>query len=183
MFTFVIAGSNNTVVAIPTTRFHALSGFFAVYQSLDLSTRANWTNIWKRGLELCSTSQADMMRSISGNQSSLWQYCFQLPYVASLIQDALCLGDKEVIFGPPDVSWTLGAALTEGEYLWSSITTKAEDHKLTLGTIEPVYVFLLLLCLLLIVYYNQIKLPVLGRKAAAAGASLPSYALTKHRPN
>lgn len=171
-------------MAIPTTRFHALSGFFAVYQSLNLSTRANWTNIWERGLELCSDSQADMIRSISGNQSNLWQYCFQLPYVASLIEDALCLGDKEVIFGPPGVSWTLGAALIEGKYLWSSssTTTIAENHTSTLGKIEPLYVFLLLLCLLLVVYYNQIKLPMLGRKAAA-GASLPSYALPKHRPN
>ncbi|XP_031746004.1 probable apyrase 7 isoform X1 [Cucumis sativus] len=180
-----VAGGNNAVVTIPTTRFHALSGFFAVYQSLNLSTRANWTNIWERGLELCSASEADMMRSISANQSSLWQYCFQLPYMASLIEDALCLGDKEVIFGPPDVSWTLGAALIEGEYLWSSssTTTTAENHNSTLGNIEPVYVFLLLLCLLLVVYYNQIKLPMLGRKSAGAGSSLPSYALPKHRPN
>ncbi|XP_038894713.1 probable apyrase 7 isoform X1 [Benincasa hispida] len=172
-------GGNNTVVVIPTTRFHALSGFFAVYQALNLSTRANWTNIWERGLELCSASEADMMRSISANQSSLWQYCFQLPYMASLIEDALCLGDKEVIFGPPDVSWTLGAALIEGEHSWSSssTTTTTEDNS-TLGKIEPVYVFSLLLCLLLVVYYNQIKLPTLSRKA-----SLPSYTLPKHRPN
>lgn len=182
---FSLNGGNNTVVHISTTRFHALSGFFAVYQSVNLSTRANWTNIWKRGLELCSASQADMTLSISGNQTSLWQYCFQLPYMASLIEDALCLGDKEVIFGPPDVSWTLGAALIEGEYLWSSssTTTTIENHNSTLGKIEPIYVFMFLLCLLLVVYYNQIKLPMLGRKAAAAGASLPSYALPKHRPN
>ena len=31
--------------------------------------------------------------------------------------DSLCLGDKEIIFGPGDVSWTLGAALVETSFV------------------------------------------------------------------
>ncbi|RVX18658.1 hypothetical protein CK203_006468 [Vitis vinifera] len=93
------------------------------------------TEIWERGQQLCSRSDAHF-GSISGNYAR--QFCFSVPYLASLIEDGLCLGDAEINFGPGDVSWTLGAALVEGEYLWLS--------------------------LLLIVYCSQIKLPMPGKR-------------------
>ncbi|MFS7907161.1 putative nucleoside phosphatase GDA1/CD39, SWEET sugar transporter [Helianthus anomalus] len=41
--------------------------------------------------------------------------------MVSLLENTLCVGDKEIIFGPGDVSWTLGAALVEGKDLWLSV--------------------------------------------------------------
>jgi len=108
--------------------------------------------------------------------------------MASLIKDSLCLGDKEIIFGPGDVSWTLGAALVEGEQLLFR-TTKTETSISTLKNMSivssPVVLFVLLLCLLFIIYRCQIKLPMPSRNSsAAAGVSLPSYvAHSKRRPN
>lgn len=97
--------------------------------------------------------------------------------MASLIEDALCLGDKEIIFGPGDISWTLGAALVESEWLLLRSTEAHTSMALkTMGIISsPVVLFALLLCLLLIIYWSQIKLPMPIRKGAAAGASLQSY--------
>lgn len=105
--------------------------------------------------------------------------------MASLIEDALCLGDKEIVFGPGDVSWTLGAALIEGEQLLLR-ATEAQTSSSTLKNIamsSPVVLFVLLLCLLFIIYHFQIKLPMPSMKAAAAVVSLPSYTHPKRRPN
>lgn len=171
---------NLTAITHSVTRFHALSGFFAVYNILNLRPRANLTKIWEKGQQLCSRSWTN-----SGNQNYAGQYCFRVPYLASLIEDALCLGDREIIFGPGDVSWTLGAALIEGKYLWLS-TIKSRSGILSLGSTwaisSPLFLFVLLLLLLFIVYHSQIKLPMPGRKALAAGASLPSYVYPKRRP-
>lgn len=177
---------NLTAAAYPSARFHALSGFYAVYNMLNLNPRANFTKIWEEGQQLCSRSWANLS-SISRNQKYAGQYCFHVPYMASLIEDSLCLGDKEIIFGPGDVSWTLGAALVEGEQLLFR-TTKTETSISTLKNMgivsSPVVLFVLLLCLLFIIYRCQIKLPMPSRNSAAAGVSLPSYvAHPKRRPN
>lgn len=85
--------------------------------------------------------------------------------MASLLEHALCLGNTEIIFGPADISWTLGAALIEGEYQWLKIS---ETSFLSLEGLQvmysPIFVFVVLMCLLFIVYFSQIKLPMLGRK-------------------
>ncbi|KAK9278771.1 hypothetical protein L1049_028349 [Liquidambar formosana] len=176
---------NVKAAPLPVARFHALSGFYAVYNMLNLSARANMTNIWEKGQQLCSRSWADLSR-ISGNQNFIGQYCFRVPYLASLIEDALCLGDAEIYFGPGDVSWTLGAALVEGKYLGPS-TTEAQTSISTLKLREvvssPIFLFVLLVCLVFIVYHSQIKLPMPGKKGAAAGAPLPSYIYPKRCPN
>ncbi|CAI9773792.1 unnamed protein product [Fraxinus pennsylvanica] len=160
-------------------RYHALSGFFAVSNSLNLSQRANFTKMWESGQLLCSKSWAD--------QTSInVQYCFRVPYLASLVENALCVSGMEIIFGPGDVSWTLGAALIEGEFLWLN-NNKSKNGILTLKIKEmissPVLVFAVFLILLFIVYYSQIKVPMLGRKVAAANVSLPSYLYPKRQPN
>lgn len=160
-------------------RYHALSGFFAVSNSLNMSQRANFTKMWESGQPLCSKSWAD--------QTSInVQYCFQVPYLASLIENALCVSGMEIIFGPGDVSWTLGAALIEGEFLWLN-NNKSKNGILTLKIKEmissPILVFAVFLILLFIVYYSQIKVPMLGRKVAAANVSLPSYLYPKRQPN
>ncbi|OIT32400.1 PREDICTED: probable apyrase 7 [Nicotiana attenuata] len=161
------------------TRYHALSGFFAVYQMLNLSPRANLTRMWETGQQLCSQSWEDH-QGIGG------AYCFRFLYMISLIQDALCLSKREIVFGPGDVSWTLGAALIEGQYLWSDATKYQYGifylkHSKMLSS--SVALFLLLLCLLLIVYRSQIKLPMPGGKPTASRASLPSYIYSKRQPN
>ncbi|KAL5544146.1 hypothetical protein UlMin_007930 [Ulmus minor] len=163
---------NLTAIAL-TARFHALSGFFAVYDKLNLSPKANLTKIWEKGQHLCSRSWAD-----SGND------CFRVPYMASVIEDALCIGDKEILFGPGDVSWTLGAALVEGETMWLDTAT-SQIINLTPSKIisSPIFVFVLLLCVLSIVHCSQVKLPMLGRKSVASGASSLPYIHPKRRPN
>lgn len=172
----IVTGSemvNLTAVAHPTARFHALSGFFAVYDKLNLSGRATLPKIWEKGQQLCSKSWSYQTGN-SQNGYFAWQYCFRVPYMASLVEDALCLGDKEIVFGPPDITWTLGAALVEGEYLWSS-TSRSQTTILTLNTevaSSPIFVLVLLLFLLLVVYCSQVKLPMIGKKGAAR-ASLP----------
>lgn len=173
-----------TAFAHRTPRFHALSGFFAVFDMLKLSPRANLTKIWERGQHLCSRSWADK-NSISRNQYYTAHYCFHVPYMASLIEDALQLGDKEIWFGPPDVSWTLGAALVEGEYMW--LATSASQNSTLTAFIRimssPIFVFVVLVCLLSIVYRSQVKLPMLGKKGAAPGTSSHSYVYPRRRPN
>jgi hypothetical protein len=167
---------NLTAVTLPSMRFHALSGFFVVHNTLNLSPIANLTKIWEKGQQLCSRSWANLS-SISRDQNYAQQYCFRVPYMASLIEDALCLGDKEIVFGPGDVSWTLGAALIEGEQLLLR-ASKAQPSISTLKNVamsSPAVLFVLLLCLLFIIYHFQIKLPMPSMKAATAGVSLPSY--------
>ncbi|KAJ9140293.1 hypothetical protein P3X46_030957 [Hevea brasiliensis] len=161
------------LTAYPTGRFHALSGFFAIYNTLDLVPRANLTKTWERGEQLCSQSWGDSS-NISRNQNYFGQYCFRVPYVASLLEDALCLGGKEIVF----------AALVEGEYLWLSISkTSISSLKIMDVMYSPILVFLLLTSLLFIVYCSQIKLPMLGNKVPTVGPSLPSYLYPKSRPN
>lgn len=160
-------------------RYHALSGFFAISNSLNLSQRANITKMWEPGQQVCSKSWAD--------QTSInRQYCFRVPNLASLVENALCMSGMEIIFGPGDVSWTLGAALVEGEFLWLN-NNKSENGILTLKMKEmissPILVFAVFLILLFIVYYSQIKVPMPGRKFAAANISLPSYLCHKRQPN
>lgn len=176
---------NLTGITHPTGHFHALSGFFVVYNKLNLSSRANLTKVWEKGEQLCQRSWADLSYN-ARNQNYAVQHCFQVPYMASLIEEALCLGEAEIIFGPGDLSWTLGAALIEGRYLWQS-TTKAQTSfsilKHTEVLYSPIFLFLFLLILLSIVYCSQIKLPMPGKKGPKVGVSLPSYIHPKRRPN
>ncbi|KAJ0105316.1 hypothetical protein Patl1_18079 [Pistacia atlantica] len=137
---------NLTAITHPTGHFHALSGFFIVYNKLNLSSRANLTKVWEKGEQLCPRSWADLSYN-PGNQNHAVQHCFQVPYMASLIGEALCLREAEIIFGPGDLSWTLGAALIEGRYLWQS-TTKAQTSFSILKHTEvlssPIFLFLFL---------------------------------------
>ncbi|KAG5536937.1 hypothetical protein RHGRI_024387 [Rhododendron griersonianum] len=160
------------------SRFHALSGFFAVYTKLNLSQRANLTKIWEKGQQLCSSQI-----SISGNQNYAAQYCFRVPYLASLIEDALCLSNKEIMFGPGDVSWTLGAALVEGKFLWLNSKDHSNIiHENNRGVIfSSIFLFIVLLSLLFIVYCCQLKFPMPSKRVAAIGLSLPSYVRPKQR--
>ncbi|KAK4437301.1 putative apyrase 7 [Sesamum alatum] len=170
---------NLTKTLHTVSRYHALSGFFAVYHALNLSQRANLTMLRESSEKLCSRSWAYQK---SGNG----QYCFRVPYLTSLIENALCLSDVEIIFGPGDVSWTLGASLIEGEFLWLD-PEKSQNPILTLKDYmmipSPVLIFVLLLSLLLIVYCCQIKLPMPGRKIVATRTSLPSYLCPKRQLN
>ena len=104
--------------------------------------------------------------------------------MTSIIEDALCLGEKEILFGPGDVSWTLGAALVEGETIWLDIATSRVINLTPLKIISsPIFVFVLLLCVLSIVHCNQVKLPMLGKKSVASGASSLPYIHPKRIPN
>lgn len=185
-FCLCSAGSiilDSRVTSHAATGFHALSGFFVVHTMLNLSQRANMTEIWERGQQLCLRSDAHFV-SISGNSAR--QYCFSVPYLASLIEDGLCLGDAEIYFGPGDVSWTLGVALVEGEYLWLS-TSKSwsgiSSLRIKSVLASPIFLFILLLGLLLLVYCSQIKLPITGKRGASVRSPLPSYIYPKRRPN
>ncbi|KAL1371561.1 hypothetical protein AAHE18_01G141900 [Arachis hypogaea] len=144
---------NLTAIAHPIKRFHALSGFFFVYNKLNLSPRANLTMV---------------------------------AYMASLIDYGMCLGDVEVVFGPGDVSWTLGAAMVEGKFLWlNSTNRKAETIISTLKNVKvvssPTLLFAVLVFVLLIVNCSQIKLPMPSRRASASGLSLPTYTHIRRR--
>lgn len=176
---------NLTAVAHPIKRFHALSGFFFVYNMLNLSPRANLTMIWESGKQICSNLWAGSS-SISDNPNYTGQFCFRVAYMASLIEYGLCLGDVEMVFGPGDVSWTLGAALVEGKFQWLNTTSrKAQTIISALKNVKVMssstFLFAVLLLLLLIVYCSQIKLPMPSRRASAPGSSLPSY--TRQRAN
>lgn len=92
----------------------------------------------------------------------------------------------EITFGPGDVSWTLGASLMEGEFLWLE-DEKSRDIPFTLqDTIKrpsTILIFVLLSSLVLVVYCYQIKLPMPDRKSVAVRASLPSYMSPKRQTN
>ncbi|KAB2090023.1 hypothetical protein ES319_A03G099200v1 [Gossypium barbadense] len=147
--------------------FHALSGFFVVYDMLNLSPRASVTEIWKKG-------EHDFQR-----QKYAGYYCFWVSYVASVIEDALCLGNAEIAFGPGDLSWTLGAAL-----VYQLDTREASPSISTIRNLKmssTVFLLVLLLSLFLVVHCSQIKLPMLGRKVSNVGVPLPSYYLHAKR--
>ncbi|XP_022633181.1 probable apyrase 7 isoform X4 [Vigna radiata var. radiata] len=116
---------NLTAVAQPA-KFHALSGFFFVYNKLNLSPRTNLTMVWESGKQICSNLWSGLS-SVSDNPDYAGLFCFQVAYMASLIDYGLCLGDVEMVFGPGDISWTLGAALIEGNFLWLN-STSYEAH-------------------------------------------------------
>nr|XP_043617233.1 probable apyrase 7 [Erigeron canadensis] len=167
---------NNSVA-----RFHALSGFFAVYNLLNLTSSAKLSNMWEKGQEICSRSLAGLS-SLPIKHKYADFFCFRVPYVVSLIENTLCVGDKDIIFGPGEVSWTLGAALVKGKYSWQSDTSRAQSFisyiRFKRVIFSPYFLFVLLAFLLFIVYRSQVKLPMLGRKVA----SLPSYIGPKRRP-
>lgn len=166
-------------------KFHALSGFFFVYNKLNLSSRANLTMVWESGKQICSNLWSGLS-SVSDNPNYAGQFCFRMAYMASLIEYGLCLGDVEMVFGPGDISWTLGAALIEGKFLWLNSPSQ-NDHVIisTLKNVKvtssPTFLFAILLLLLLIVYCSQIKLPMPSRRALAPVSSLPSYTHVRHR--
>ncbi|CAO2819050.1 unnamed protein product [Amaranthus hypochondriacus] len=170
-------------VAISTktgVRYHALSGFFAVYNMLNLTEKANLTKIWETGQHLCSTIW-DNETNVSGSQ-----YCFKVLYLASLIEDGLCLGNADIVFGPGDISWTLGASLVEGERIWQTASrpkTLTTDSRYMEVISSPVVLFIILVVLVFIVYYSQIKLPMPRKRSAGVGAPLPSYMQSRHRPH
>ncbi|KAL4344659.1 hypothetical protein HN51_062802 [Arachis hypogaea] len=176
---------NLTAIAHPIKRFHALSGFFFVYNKLNLSPRANLTMVWDSGKQICSNLWAGLS-SISDNSNYMGQFCFQVAYMASLIDYGMCLGDVEMVFGPGDVSWTLGAAMVEGKFLWlNSTNRKPETIISTLRNVKvlssPTLLFAVLVFVLLIVNCSQIKLPMPSRRASASGLSLPTYTHIRRR--
>ncbi|XP_027330846.1 uncharacterized protein LOC113846593 isoform X2 [Abrus precatorius] len=140
-FIMYLAGTgilNLTAVAQPIKRFHALSGFYFVHNKLNLSPRANLTIVWESGRQICSSLWSGWS-SFSDNPNYAGQFCFRVAYMASLIEYGLCLGNVEMVFGPGDVSWTLGAALIEGKFLWLNSTTtsrKAQTIILTLKNVK-----------------------------------------------
>lgn len=168
-------------VAHHSERFHALSGFFLVSDMLNLSLTANVTEIWEKGEQLCSRSLTDLS-VISQKQKYAGQYCFRVSYVASLIEDALGLDNADIAFGPGDVSWTLGAALVYQLYTSEAIPGISTTKNMKIFS-YTLFLFVLLLSLLFVVYYSQIKLPILGRKVSHLGVSLPSYVRPRRRPN
>lgn len=187
LFDFYLAGNGILNFSAGTNlpeHFHALSGFFVVYNQLNLFSTVNLTKIQEKGQQLCSQLW-DVSSSNSENHYYSGQYCFQVPYMASLIENALCLSDREITFGPGDLSWTLGAALVEGDYLWLNTTdqTGISSMKSMKFLYSPIFVFLVLLSLFLIVYTAQIKLPMLGRKVSTIKPVLPPYTYFKQRPN
>ncbi|KVI06287.1 probable apyrase 7 [Cynara cardunculus var. scolymus] len=158
-------------------RFHALSGFFAVYNLLNLKASANLSMIWEKGQQLCSRSL-----NMPTKQKYADFLCFRVPYMVSLVENTLCIGDRDIVFGPGELSWTLGAVLVEGKDVWLSDASRARniipDLRFRRVILSPYFLFVLLAFLLFIVYRSQIKLPMPGRKAA----SLPSYVGPKRRP-
>ncbi|KAH9612171.1 hypothetical protein KSS87_018101 [Heliosperma pusillum] len=162
----------------PGVRYHALSGFFVIYTMLNLTAKANLTNIWDKAEHLCSSTWAD---PINVSRS---QYCFKVLYLASLIDDGLCLGDADIIFGPGDISWTLGASLVKGKDLWktgSGITITTLQYMEVISS--PTFLFIVLSVLLLVVYYSQIKLPPPRKRTGVVGLPLPSHTQSNHRPH
>lgn len=154
-------------------RFHALSGFFVVYEILNLSPRAGVTEIWKKGEQLCSSSLTEWNIDFQ-RQKYAGYYCFWVSYVASVIEDALCLGNAEIVFGPGDLSWTLGAALVYQLDTMEALASISTIRNLKMLS-SAVFLLVLLLFLFLVVYCSQIKLPMLGRKVSNVGVPLPSY--------
>ncbi|XP_074316804.1 putative apyrase 7 [Silene latifolia] len=159
----------------PGVRYHALSGFFVIYTMLNLTAKANLTNIWDKAEHLCSSTWADP------SNVSRSQYCFKVLYLASLIDKGLCLGSADIIFGPGDISWTLGASLVKGEHIWKTGSGLTTSQYLELVS-SPIFLFIILSVLLLVVYYSQIKLPMPRKRTDIVGLPLPSYTQSNHRP-
>ncbi|KAL2936126.1 putative apyrase 7 [Bienertia sinuspersici] len=174
-------GKNILNVAIntkPRMQYHALSGFFVVYKKLNLTTKANMTKIWETAQHLCSSTWDDET-NVSGSQ-----YCFKVLYLASLIDDGLCLGDADITFGPGDISWTLGASLVEGERMWRTTIgprTLIPTSQFSILS-SSIFLFTILVVLVCVVYYCQIKLPMPRRRSAVVGLPLPSFTHSKHQP-
>ncbi|XP_051123164.1 probable apyrase 7 isoform X2 [Andrographis paniculata] len=131
------------------SRYHAMSGFFAIYRALNLSQTLNLSTLWESGENLCARS-GDNPKGFNG------QDCFRMPYLASLIENALCLAGVDIIFGPGDVSWTLGASLVEAEFLWHNRDASPNNNlvlKRDLRLSSSVFTFVLLSSLLLVFFF------------------------------
>ena len=102
--------------------------------------------------------------------------------MASLIEDALCLDNAEIVFGLEDISWTLGAVLVHQRDTTEALAGISTMKNMKIFS-SPFFLFALLLSLLVVVYCSQIKLPMLGRKVSHVGVSLPSYVHPRRRPN
>ncbi|KAL2321800.1 hypothetical protein Fmac_026179 [Flemingia macrophylla] len=178
-FSGIDTGILNLTAGAHPIKFHALSGFFLVYNKLNLSQRANLTMVWESGKQICSNLWSGLS-SVSDNPNYAGQFCFRVAYMASLIEYGLCLGNVEMIFGPGDISWTLGAALIEEKFPWlNGANRKAHVIVSTLRNVKVMssstFLFSVLLFLLLVVYCRQIKLPMPSRRGLAPVSSLPSY--------
>lgn len=184
------SGLQNLIIfPLQGARFHALSGFFAVYDVLNLNPNENLTTIMTRARELCSHLWSGS-KKFPGNRKYAEQFCFNVLYLASLIKDALCMGDTNLIFGPGDVSWTLGAALVEGKSAWLH-TLEAQGGSSNFEIMKvissPILLIILLLFLSFVVYLGQgmanaITCASMSLKKSAA-FSLPSFISPKRQSN
>ncbi|KAL8159209.1 hypothetical protein V2J09_000746 [Rumex salicifolius] len=183
----VALNASMTALGIPikpvsSLRFHALSGFFVVYNMLDLPERAKMTEMWSKAQKLCSR--------LWTLEESLQPDCFKAMYMVSLIRDALCfLHSSEIVFGPGDVSWALGASLVEHQYYYYSLNAETADTlsgillsiKYDKVLLSPVLLFIVLLLVLCVVYRCQVKLPMTQRRRPGlALASAPPPVLPSH---
>ncbi|KAK9108136.1 hypothetical protein Syun_024147 [Stephania yunnanensis] len=125
-FVEFVTGTNLNLTSLPVARFHALSGFFAVYIVTNLTPRANLTLLVDAGWQLCSISWLEL-KKLYGNRKYVERLCFQVTYITSLIDDPLHMGSVEIIFGPGDVSWTLGAVLSEGKNMLKNPKAQASS--------------------------------------------------------
>ncbi|KAI4329543.1 hypothetical protein MLD38_027921 [Melastoma candidum] len=162
---------NLMAIAAPNGSFHALSGFFAVYNQLNLTLRWNLTQALDRGRQICSRSW-NTKSKIPGKG----EFCFQVPYIASLIDEVLHLGNKEIVFGPGNVSWTLGAVLVERLLVG---TSSAESMDSIPSYKSLVLVFVLLLLFGLIICQSQIRL-LMSRNIGGAPATTAVSLTTRH---
>ncbi|XP_073042571.1 probable apyrase 7 [Primulina eburnea] len=107
----------------PTGQFYAMSGFYVVYQFLNLKTDAALDYVPEKGREFCERSW-DLARNSVVPQPFIEQYCFRPPYVVLLLREGLHITVSNVIVDSGSITRTHGVALFES---WKDISNWRKD--------------------------------------------------------
>jgi len=109
-------------------RFLAMSGFFVVYDFFGLPLTATLAELEDAGRRYCGRPWQELSRDLA-DIKNIETYCFRAPYVSILLSDGLGLQQSQLSVVKGGFSWTLGAALTEGDTLAG--LGSVEDDSLT----------------------------------------------------
>ncbi|KAK9117215.1 hypothetical protein Sjap_016162 [Stephania japonica] len=182
-FVEFVTGTKLNLTSLPVARFHALSGFFAVYSVTNLTNSANLTSLVDAGRQLCSRSWLEL-KKLYGNQKYVERLCFQVTYITSLLDEALHMGSVEIIFGPGDVSWTLGAVLDEGKNMLKNPKALASCFifkNMGVFLSSPTLLFTLTVWFFIVIIWARFRCTmasvegVPGKKGIAVEASIPTF--------
>ncbi|XP_078445389.1 GDA1/CD39 nucleoside phosphatase family protein [Wolffia australiana] len=137
---------------LPMGKFHAMSGFYVVYNFFGLRSDASFGKLLEKGKSFCEKKWEVAKNSVAP-QPFIDQYCFRAPYVVSLLRDGLQIDDNRISIGSGSITWTLGVALLGASKVHHVYGYGLPDYQALSGPALYIFLFLSLILLFFAVSY------------------------------